>query len=225
MNYGAFETNQRFGLLIIDQRLYLVGELHDVQGSTLIPIGEWTHVAIAYDGSGSTPRLYVNGALESATSLFSTGAFETTGGNWRIGTGSGIDSLREPFDGAIDEVKVWDHGRTAAQIQLDMIAESCSDPGLVAYYDFNQGIAGGDNQSIETLLDRSSSGSDGVLVGFALTGDRSNLVAGAPVCTAAESHGRYVACVSETSASLPDHGLIVSAAARSSCGKRPGGSR
>src|SRR5688572_14005954 len=50
VNYGAFETNQRFGLLVIDQRLYLVGEFHDVQGSTLIPIGEWTHVAIAYDG-------------------------------------------------------------------------------------------------------------------------------------------------------------------------------
>ena len=69
MNYGTFSTNQRFGLLYIEQRLYLVGELHDVQGSTTIPTGQWTHVAIAYDGTAAVPRLYVNGVLEMGTPL------------------------------------------------------------------------------------------------------------------------------------------------------------
>jgi Concanavalin A-like lectin/glucanases superfamily len=219
MNYGTFAENQRFGLLYIAQRLYLVGELHDVQGSTTIPTGQWTHVAIAYDGTAAVPRLYVNGVLETGTPLYSTGPFDTVGGSWRLGEGVGINYVREPFDGAIDEVKVWMYARSASQIRFDMLAESCATQGLVAYYDFNAGTAGGDNTSITTLLDRSGSGAHGSLVQFQLAGPTSNFVSGAPVCRATGSHGDYVACVDTASATLADHGKIVSAAARSSCGK------
>ena len=219
MNYGAFAPNQRFGLLYIAQRLYLVGEQHDMQGSTTIPTGQWTHVAIAYDGTAAVPRLYVNGVLETATPLYSTGAFDTSGGSWRLGEGVGINYIREPFDGAIDEVKVWMYARSGSQIRFDMLAESCSTQGLVAYYDFNAGTAGGVNTSIATVLDRSGSDAHGSLVQFQLTGPFSNFVSGAPVCRATGNHGDYVACVDTASATMSDHGKIVSAAARSSCGK------
>ena len=217
MNYGTFATNQRFGLLYIGQRLYLVGELHDVQGTTTIPTGVWTHVAIAYDGTAATPRLYVNGVPETGTALYSTGAFDTVGGSWRIGEGVGINVVREPFDGAIDEVKVWMYARSGSQIRFDMLAESCPTQGLVAYYDFNVGTAGGNNTSITKVEDQSGSNADGSLVQFQLTGPTSNFVKGAPVCRATGSHGDYVSCVDAASATLADHGKIVSASARSSC--------
>ena len=219
MNWGAFDTNQRFGLLYISGRLYLVGEVNDWIGNTELPIGQWTHVAIAYDGNEATPRLYVNGVRDSVTQRGTPGAFNTQGGNWRMGEGTVVTEPREPFDGAIDEVKVWMYARSESQVRFDMLAESCATQGLIAYYDFNQGVAGGNNTSIASAIDRSPSGAHGELVGFALTGSLSNFVDGAPICGATGNHGSYVACVDAASAALTDHGKIVSAAARSSCGQ------
>jgi hypothetical protein len=221
-NYGAFAPNQRFGLLYIRQHLYLVGELNDIEGTTLIRPGAWTHVAITYDGVDA--RLYVNGATETGTPLFSSGPFNTTGGNWRAGSGSGIDGIRELFDGTVDEVKVWMYARTMAQVRFDMLGESCGGQGLVAYYDFDQGLAGMDNTSITTLDDRSSSASPGTLVNFGRVGEVSNFVDGAPVCSrTAKNQGAYLACV--TQAYLTHFGAdeqvgaIESLALQSACGK------
>jgi Concanavalin A-like lectin/glucanases superfamily len=223
MNWGTFSTNQRFGLLYIDGRIYLVGELHDVIGGSPIPTGVWTHLAIAYDGAAATPRLYVNGALVTGTPRFTltNAPFDTTGGTWRMGEGVGVTPppSREPFDGAIDEVKVWLYARNASQVRFDMLAESCATQGLVAYYDFNQGVAGGTNTSETKVDDRSGSDADGSLVSFNLVGPFSNFVAGAPVCGVAGNHGSYVSCVDKSSADLSDHDRIVSLAARA-CGKQ-----
>ena len=45
-----------------------------------------------------------------------------------------------------------DYARSGSQIRFDMLAESCSTQGLVAYYDFNAGTAGGIDTSIATVL-------------------------------------------------------------------------
>ncbi|MBY0427270.1 MAG: LamG domain-containing protein, partial [Cytophagales bacterium] len=51
-----------------------------------------------------------------------------------------------------------------------------NEPGLIAYYDFDQGIAAGNNSSIITLIDRTSNNYTGTLTGFAKSGSGSNFV-------------------------------------------------
>ena len=57
---------------------------------------------------------------------------------------------------AIDEVRVWNYARTQAQLQAAMNTEFCGpQAGLMVYYKFNQGVAGGSNTG-QTILDDAS---------------------------------------------------------------------
>jgi hypothetical protein len=63
--------------------------------------------------------------------------------------------------------------------------------GLLSYYNFDEGTAGGNNAGITTLYDQTSNGNNGTLNNFALTGSTSNWVESyamvVPVTTAATS--------------------------------------
>lgn len=60
-----------------------------------------------------------------------------------------------------------------------------SESGLVAYYNFKQGVAGGNNAGVTTLIDLTSNNNDGDLQNFALNGSTSNWVNGPPDCSGA----------------------------------------
>jgi hypothetical protein len=77
----------------------------------------------------------------------------------------------------MDDLRIWDHTRTAEQI-LDHMSQELSgiEPGLVAYYNFNEGIPEGDNSGSAILYDISNNEHNGALVGFAQTGVQSNWV-------------------------------------------------
>jgi hypothetical protein len=74
------------------------------------PVGVWTHVAAAFDGT--TVRIYING-VEQASGAFSFGA--KTDAAILIG----CDSLTgyNGFNGAIDEVRIYDTALSPAEIQ------------------------------------------------------------------------------------------------------------
>jgi len=176
-------ANKGFGLAYVGQHMYLIGESNDVIGSVTIPINQWTHVAVSYDGTNAT--LYVNGALDKGTSQTATGGnLVAAGGTWRIGDIVGATAPDQPFVGMLDEVKVWNAARTASQIVSDMTNELCvGQAGVVAYYKFNEGTASMPNTGVTTLLDVSSSAANGTLnANFSLAGSTSNWVQGnAPV--------------------------------------------
>jgi hypothetical protein len=66
-----------------------------------------------------------------------SGMVRTNSNDLGIGNRAAVD---RPFDGGIDEVRIWNVARTREQIQNDMHWElSGSEPGLVAYYKFNEG--------------------------------------------------------------------------------------
>jgi hypothetical protein len=103
-----------------------------------VPDG-WHHLALTRSAGQVT--LYVDGvAVASAAST----ADVTSTGPFRIGGNrpeySGPDAaVLYPFQGRVDEVRVWDVARSASQIQAAMDGS----PGqwgsrLVAYYDFNE---------------------------------------------------------------------------------------
>ena len=87
----------------------------NVYGGSTLPVNTWSHLAGTYDGA--TLRLYVNGALVSSQTQ--TGTIATSANPLQIG---GDSLYGQYFQGAIDEVRVYNRALTQAEIQADMAA-------------------------------------------------------------------------------------------------------
>ncbi|MVN75178.1 T9SS type A sorting domain-containing protein [Hymenobacter sp. HMF4947] len=165
VNYGTATSNQRSGILLINGHLYYVGENNDLQGNKVINDGHWHHVAATCDGTSL--KLYVDGVLDVSNAQ---GAFNTTGFDWNIGKRIPPLTSTEQFNGRLDEVRIYNTALTPAQVQVDMTSTSPAVPAsLVAYYNFDQGTAYGNNAGYTTLTDQSASGATGTLTNFSLT--------------------------------------------------------
>ncbi|NLJ07386.1 MAG: T9SS type A sorting domain-containing protein [Sphingobacteriales bacterium] len=116
--------------------------------------GEWYHVAIAWNSTNM--YIYVNGNLDnSRTNSVMPTAY--TGG-LNIGSQCYTEPPKRPFDGKIDEVRVWNTTRTQTEIRENMYKQlTGSESGLVAYYDFEEG-------SGNTLLNHAPSIIDHIVV-------------------------------------------------------------
>lgn len=174
MTYGNLTTNNRFALYQTGGKLNFVAENNDYNTNATINDGNWHHIAATHDGTSL--KVYLDG-VQVGTSQAKT--FNTTGNQFSIGY-RGVAS--EYFNGSIDEVRVWNVARTAEQINRSKNCElQGNETGLVAYYKFNQGIDQADNTAITTL--NATTGSNGTLSNFSLTGTTSNWLAGSPVIT------------------------------------------
>lgn len=128
----------------------------------------WNMFSIVLDGS--TLYSYLNGNAESQALTGSPSAIISE--DMFIGCGA---SGLELFDGRIDEIRIWDHARCAALINAYSNTElTGEEPGLVAWYNLNQGTANYQNPSETTLDDSSGNNLNGTLNTFVLNGDTSN---------------------------------------------------
>ena len=176
IDYGAMSPlGSRFTLNMINFGLLRIEVGGNGFNSTQsIADGKWHHVAVTYDDGAATKfRMYIDGQLETTqnttvpVNTLSTGLF----------LGRRNDGVNF-FDGAIDEVRVWNVVRTQTEIDSFKNQEFCvPPPGLTIYYQFNQGVAGGNNSGV-TSLQNALGGNHGTLNNFALTGTTSNWVSG-----------------------------------------------
>ncbi|MBS1774084.1 MAG: T9SS type A sorting domain-containing protein [Bacteroidetes bacterium] len=147
------------------------GQYTDVQDTATFPLGVWTHVAVTYDASISTMKLYKNGVLVATNTNASTynTSFEQVGA-YNDGN---------VFSGNIDEVRIWDRALCAPELQLHMNVElKGTEPGLLVYYNFNVGIPGLSNLGLTTITNLTGKGFNGTLKGFSLAGTVANIVDG-----------------------------------------------
>jgi hypothetical protein len=107
-------------------------------------IGTWHHLAVTYDGRGGANAaaglaIYVDGVAVPVTRINNAAyvAMENTTGSLQIGRES---PSWQQFDGALDEIRMWNVARTASQIQSTMATEvGGGEAGLVAAWQFNEG--------------------------------------------------------------------------------------
>lgn len=149
--------------------------------SNAVSLDVWHHVAATYDGS--TMKIYVDGVM--VASMFDPNInFSSDNQNLMIGSWSNIG---RHLHGSVDEVRVWNITRTAAQIQHYMNCElpnPLTESGLVAYYRFNQGTDAGDNTAFTNVVNDSPTGNIAFLNNFNLNGGTtSNYFAGSSVVT------------------------------------------
>ncbi|MEI7595783.1 MAG: LamG-like jellyroll fold domain-containing protein, partial [Bacteroidota bacterium] len=131
--------------------VYLTGGSFWADGSTsYILTNTWTHVAMTWQQGGNITS-YVNGQQVAQTST--TGTYTTSGNSVTMGIGY-TNMFFAPFQGKIDEVKVWNTTRTQSQIQSDM--SDGTGTGTTAYYKMSDG-------SGTSLTDNSGNSNTGTL--------------------------------------------------------------
>jgi hypothetical protein len=91
--------------------VYTTGDMA-LEGPSALPTLTWSHLAMTWDGL--TMRIYVNGSQVASSAL--AGAAVTSASPLRIG-GNGI--WNEWFNGALDDVRVYNRALTPAQIIAD----------------------------------------------------------------------------------------------------------
>ncbi len=177
VDWGSMTNGTRFTMnLLQNNSLRLEVGGNGITCTTAVNDGLWHHVAAVYDPSVTTNqlKLYIDGTLNTQGNL--TVSVNTSSVTPVI-IGRRNDGVNY-FNGDIDEVRIWNTARTASEISTNRNTEFCgTEPGLVSYYKFNQGVAGATNMGITNLPDRSGNNNNGTLQGFALTGTGSNWVA------------------------------------------------
>ena len=150
----------------------------DFYSTTSVTDGSWHHIAVTYDGVNA--KIYVDGVLESQLA----GTANINNSSYSVSIGENLQMTGRYYTGNMDDIRIWNTARTVTQINAAMSCElQGNESGLVAYYQFNQGIDQANNSTITTLFDTTSNANSGALTNFALNGATSNWLAGSPVIT------------------------------------------
>lgn len=112
-------------LLRINSPNHLEGSLSDGRGyspstwSVSLEPGQWYHAVLTYDGN--TKRMFLNGAMQprlaSGTLTNPTGIGNAPGRSILIGADESESPAAEIFDGAIDDVRVFNRGLPEEEVQ------------------------------------------------------------------------------------------------------------
>jgi len=156
---------------------FLVGQgsvTGNVTTDKALTINTWSHLAFVYNPVTAKILIYINGTQEAIADATSPG--NVSGSKFIIG--NRFDNVTG-LNGALDDVRIWNLPRTQAEILNNLNVElTGTETGLKAYYTFNQGIAGGNNISINTAIDKTPNALHSTLRNFAKNGSSSNFVLG-----------------------------------------------
>lgn len=178
---GSNATGQGLNIPIMDNnkvRFSFYGT--DFDSNITIVDTDWHHFAMTYNHANGAYSIYIDGALDKS------GVFGTTftGSNAML-IGRQLDNGSRFFKGKLDEFRIWDRALSSTEINGSIDCELNGDEvGLLAYYQFNQGIVAGDNSGIATLTDETGNEYTATLQNFALVGASSNWSDGSVISTA-----------------------------------------
>ncbi len=141
--------------------------------------GAWHHLACVHDGAKRTLTLYVDGESQNVVSTASMGSLANT---HPIYFGRRGGHLNEWFGGDLEEVRIWRAARTEEEVREGMHRTMTgTEPGLVAYWQFNEGAG--------TTAADIISGHDGTLNGGAAWAASDTPVGGGASATATAALG------------------------------------
>lgn len=113
MAYGLYASDLRMPAGTVRTVGAQASAVTRARGRSQLPLRRWSHVALTFDGN--RVRIYVNG--EWISSRAAGRSLVAAAGALRIGGGA---SAATSFHGRIDEVRVYDHALTGAEIQDDL---------------------------------------------------------------------------------------------------------
>jgi len=143
--------------------------------------GNWHHFTAVLPGTDANNYLiYIDETLQATTIQSNNFAGEMINSiELKIGNTSSFF-----YEGTIDEIRIWEKALSASEITSLSNSELIgNEVDLVAYYNFNQGIANGNNANETTLNDTTTNNNNGTLNNFTLNSTTSNWVAGVDFST------------------------------------------
>jgi serine protease len=106
-----------------------------------VTLDAWQHVAVTYDDAGHA-QFFVNGLAQPVNTfrVVGTAAENNTWFDLHVGNDA-AGSL--PFQGEIDELRVWNRVRTAEELLADLhVPVLGTETGLIGYWPFDEGRGG-----------------------------------------------------------------------------------
>ncbi|WP_207492024.1 SdrD B-like domain-containing protein [Aridibaculum aurantiacum] len=135
------------------------------------PILGWHHIAVVYENR--VPKLYIDGVYKH------TGIAGSKSNVHPSATFSDPLYYKGAYVGYIDEARIWSSARTEAEISTYRNTNvAASELGLISYFQFNQGSAYGNNNSVNTLINAVDPAFNGTLHNFKLETIYSNWTLG-----------------------------------------------
>ncbi len=129
-------------------------------GTTVLAINTWYHLCGVINYTAKTITSYINGNLEKHETGLSFASNTYTMGTPSIVSRIGNHSISgRNVEGKIDEVRIWNHARTAEQIKRYIHTRLYgTETGLVAYYPMDEGTG-------STAYDMSQNSNNGTITG------------------------------------------------------------
>jgi hypothetical protein len=178
-------------------QFFLGFAVYQINSTATATLNTWQHVAAVFNSTIMT--VYVNGVFSGSASI---PAYTLPNSNVpvRIGT----NWYNEAWPGDIDMVHIWKRALCQSEIQNNMAGELPGgvQVGLLTNYNFNQGIAGGNNAGITTLTDASPNAVTGTLTSMTLNGGTSNWVTPGAVANGSLAPVYYGGTVTVNSGSI-----------------------
>ena len=110
-----------------------------VTGSTVLAANTWYHVAATFNKAAGTVKIYVNGVLDGSIANVT---IPTTASSLPLRIGSRGNDAATKLQGWLDDVRIWDVERSAAQILATKATKLAgTETGLQAYYSFDEALA------------------------------------------------------------------------------------
>jgi len=136
-------------------------------------IGVWQHLLLTYDGS--MLRYYIN--ANQVDSVSASGSLGSSNGDFFMGFLL-YQTSRFSLLGQLDEVGLWNRKLDSDEIACIYSTKiSPASPGLLAYFDFEDGAPYADNTSVLAIQNEVNTG-DGIPEGFAFVDSTSNIIQG-----------------------------------------------
>jgi hypothetical protein len=135
----GYQTAYWLGICNGVVRYYTNGSSSAWDGSTPIPVGEWTHIAVTFNGSQR--NYYVNGELDlSQATPGTSGANDEALGIGGEGQSASYPNNLFPFNGRLSEVRMWDYARSQDKIRVAMYQQIVSyQSGLIGVWSLEGG--------------------------------------------------------------------------------------
>ncbi|MEO8591239.1 MAG: LamG domain-containing protein, partial [Flavobacteriales bacterium] len=153
---------------------------HEIISSTgVLTLNTWQHVAGTFDGTAM--KFFKDGVQLTPATTTGVAAPIASAPTTPVQIGLWSQSDTRGFIGKIDEVRIWNIALSQATIATQMNTLYCGDEsGLMAYYQLNQGTAGGNNAGLTSVTDLAAApiADNGTISGMALSGPTSNWVLG-----------------------------------------------
>ena len=111
------------------------GSAVDKGVSMTFDTGSWQHLMATYKASTGDVKFYKNCVQQGSTQTGYPANIKDSTGSLNVGINN--DNLNAPFDGKVDDVRIWSKVRSASECLTDYQSEVAASSSLKAYWKFN----------------------------------------------------------------------------------------